>query len=78
MIRSYSFWRDLISKDESSSLKHDDDNSVNIVTPAACGPQWINPAVCFRNKCKTVRCYIHPLDSEKRISKPAHYRIEQE
>lgn len=57
MTRFYCFWRDLIRKDESSNPKHNDDHSVNIITLAKCGPQWINTAVYFRNKCKTRRQY---------------------
>lgn len=39
MIKLSCFWKDLIHKDESSNPKHNDDNSVNIITLAKCGPQ---------------------------------------
>lgn len=37
MIRFYFLWRDLISKDESLSLKYDDDIFVNIIILIMCG-----------------------------------------
>lgn len=73
MIKLSCFWKDLIHKDESSNPKHNDDNSVNIITLVKCGPQWINTAVYFRKKSKTIQEYF-----QVQGRRPAHQIVKRE